>query len=455
MKKITNLLRGLSLVVVFALGFSLSAQQLTIVHAETNASNAADVSRIYNGDRGSGWQASDDSDDIYVIVDLGSVKTVGAVHIYWENANAKAYNISFSEDKVTWTNQLDYTDMPAFSRQDVIPVISGVNAQYVKFHGVERGMDYGYHIFEFEVYEQVANELTSLKVFSSVSEVKVGGSIQFEAKGYDSVEREVDITSETIVWNASGEDIDANGLFTAANKGTFTVTATIDAIVGQTEAFVTPISENIVSNKIDASATSGDANAAFDLNKGSRWESAREDDQSIKIEFDEVYSVTDMIISWETANAKDYIIESSIDGVEWNLVINAEDMAEGSRVDSHYDLVGVEGKFFRLTGITRNTGYGLSIWEWEIYGDEKGQGVLVNSAKVADAVYPNPFNSILNIDVANSGVVEVYNLTGQLQYKQEIQAGNNPLDLSALENGVYIVKININGLVKVDRVVKY
>ena len=97
------------------------------------------------------WQDASNVNNASFIVDLGSVKVVNTIKIFWENANAKDYKLSFSTDKTNFTGELSFTNMAAGGRTDAITV-SNVNCRYIKFQGVTRALNYGYSIYEFEVY---------------------------------------------------------------------------------------------------------------------------------------------------------------------------------------------------------------------------------------------------------------------------------------------------------------
>ena len=75
------------------------------------------------------------------------------------------------------------------------------------------------------------------------------------------------------------------------------------------------------------------------------------------------------------------------------------------------------------------------------------------------AVYPNPSNGIFNISLNNlqPTSINVYDLTGKVVYtNQQISIVNNQttIDLSAVSNGIYFLKMNVEGQNIVKRIVK-
>jgi hypothetical protein len=64
-------------------------------------------------------------------------------------------------------------------------------------------------------------------------------------------------------------------------------------------------------------------------------------------------------------------------------------------------------------------------------------------------VYPNPAQSTFNIDFKNAttGSVRIFDLNGKEVYKASINSVNQLIDCSSLNNGLYIVQIEANGIV--------
>jgi uncharacterized repeat protein (TIGR01451 family) len=67
-------------------------------------------------------------------------------------------------------------------------------------------------------------------------------------------------------------------------------------------------------------------------------------------------------------------------------------------------------------------------------------------------VYPNPTPGHLTVHLQQSGTVTIYDMVGNLLYEKPCSSGQNNLDISALGNGIYLLKANGAGvrLVKVQ-----
>lgn len=74
-------------------------------------------------------------------------------------------------------------------------------------------------------------------------------------------------------------------------------------------------------------------------------------------------------------------------------------------------------------------------------------------------IFPNPSNSVvfINVDknlIPNSPLISVFNITGQLIDKIILNKEQTKLNISNYQNGVYILKIEVNGLLTVQKLVK-
>ena len=116
----------------------------TVTASSESGEKAANV---VDGSSTSRWQAQDSTDDQWIQVDLGSVKSVNTVAIDWEGAYAQKYQIQVSTDGENWDTVANVSGKVA----KITTQFAAVKARYVKFQGVERGTGYGYSIWEMQV----------------------------------------------------------------------------------------------------------------------------------------------------------------------------------------------------------------------------------------------------------------------------------------------------------------
>jgi beta-glucanase (GH16 family) len=150
---------------LFFLSFSsLFAQNLALQKITTTSSVRGNNQGAFavDGNQSTRWE-SDWNDPQFLTVDLGSAYTLNRVEIDWEAAYATYYQIQLSDNQQQWTTASNITGSDGGT--DVID-LNGATARYVRMYGTQRttigGAQYGYSIFEFEVYGEVATNNASL-----------------------------------------------------------------------------------------------------------------------------------------------------------------------------------------------------------------------------------------------------------------------------------------------------
>ena len=402
----------------------------------TATASSGTATAAVDGNQGTRWESEHGVDPQWIIADLGELKTVGALKIYWEGANAKDYSISFSANGTDFTGELFYTGKAAGARTDVVDNLN-VNCRYIKINGTARNLTYGYSIWEFEIYPPVVPVLTSLTLTPATSSVVLGNSQQLTVGGLDQIGNVIALTNTTS-WSVdgTGASVDANGLFSSTAKGLFTVTATNSDLTKTATVDVLPSNANL-SIGSTATASSGVAGAAIDNNGGTRWESAASDPQWIMVDLGAKKYISDIVITWEAANSKDYIIEVSDNATDWTNLVTKTAMAAGARTDRMYDL-NVEAQYVRLTGTARNLTYGHSIWEFKIFGTNT-LSTVARYPQASDlvSVYPNPVRENLNL---SAKVKEATLLS--LDGKELIKMNNiSTFNVSTIKAGLYILRL--------------
>ncbi len=110
-------------------------------NAGTPASAAVD------GNAGTRWSSAF-ADPQWIQVDLGSSASVCRVGLIWETAYATAFQIQLSTDGSTWTNVYATT---AGTGGTQTLAVSGT-ARYVRMYGTARATQYGYSLWELQVF---------------------------------------------------------------------------------------------------------------------------------------------------------------------------------------------------------------------------------------------------------------------------------------------------------------
>lgn len=110
-----------------------------------------------------------------------------------------------------------------------------------------------------------------------------------------------------------------------------------------------------------------------------RWSSLFSEPQWLSVDLGAVYSIRDVKIFWEVANAKDYLIQVSTDGNSWTDVATITNNPTNSYINDIPITGGVPGRYVRLYGQTRNTVYGFSIYEFQVFGPNSILPIHMNS----------------------------------------------------------------------------
>jgi len=105
------------------------------------------------------------------------------------------------------------------------------------------------------------------------------------------------------------------------------------------------------------------ASAAVDGDPTTRWSSASSDPQWITADLGSVQNISRVRLIWETASAKSYSIQLSVDNKNWT---NAYSTTNGPGSINDLAVLG-SGRYVRMYSTQRNTTYGDSLWEFEVY----------------------------------------------------------------------------------------
>ncbi len=112
------------------------------------------------------------------------------------------------------------------------------------------------------------------------------------------------------------------------------------------------------------------ASAVVDGNAGTRWSSAFSDPQWIQIDLGSIATVDQVILSWEAAYGTAFQLQTSPDASAWTTIYSTTTGTGGTQTLT----VAGTGRYIRMYGTTRATGYGYSLWEFQVFGTTGGGG---------------------------------------------------------------------------------
>ncbi|MFJ8650243.1 discoidin domain-containing protein [Streptomyces sp. NPDC093546] len=153
------------------------------------------------------------------------------------------------------------------------------------------------------------------------------------------------------------------------------------ALVASTLTLVAPpaqAADTLLSQGKPATASSqeGDgyaASAAFDGNlTGTRWASQWSDPQWVRVDLGQRSNLSRTVLTWEGAYGRSYQIQASDNGTDWR-TLKTVTGGDGGTDDL---AVSGSGRYVRMLGTERSTGYGYSLWEFQVYGNADGSPAL-------------------------------------------------------------------------------
>jgi len=136
------------------------------------------------------------------------------------------------------------------------------------------------------------------------------------------------------------------------------------ATTGRAHAAATLLSQGQPTTASSAENAGTPASAATDGNTGTRWSSAFADPQWLQVDLGSSATVSQVVLQWEAAYATAFQIQVSPDGANWTSIYSTTAGAGGTQT---LNVTGT-GRYIRMYGTARATGYGYSLWEFQVYG---------------------------------------------------------------------------------------
>lgn len=106
---------------------------------------------------------------------------------------------------------------------------------------------------------------------------------------------------------------------------------------------------------------------AVDGNAETRWALGdRIDDGWITVDLGDIYDVNKVVLYWEASYASGYKIQGSLDNKQF---FDLYETSQGQGGIEEVTFEAQNARYVRLQSTKRATSYGISLWEFEIYGD--------------------------------------------------------------------------------------
>ncbi|WP_082801202.1 glycosyl hydrolase [Herbidospora cretacea] len=138
--------------------------------------------------------------------------------------------------------------------------------------------------------------------------------------------------------------------------------------VGPAEAADTLVSQGRPA--VASSVERGDlsAAAAFDGKTNTRWSSKFADPQWIRLDLGKVTPITRIVLNWEAAYSTAFQIQTSNDAASWKTIHTTTAGKGGVQTVN----ASASARYVRLYSTKRKTVYGVSLWEFQVFGNGSG-----------------------------------------------------------------------------------
>ena len=104
---------------------------------------------------------------------------------------------------------------------------------------------------------------------------------------------------------------------------------------------------------------------AVDGDPDTRWASQWTDNEWIYVDLGRRYKIDRVVLDWEDAYGKKYDVQISDDASTWTTIAHEDNGFIGVNIHD----VTATGRYVKMKGIKRGTGYGYSLYEFEVYGE--------------------------------------------------------------------------------------
>ncbi len=172
--------------------------------------------------------------------------------------------------------------------------------------------------------------------------------------------------TQTLTVNGSGRYVRMYGTARATGYGYSLWEFAVHGAFGPTSPGACGTTNAAQGRPATASSVEGagvDAAQAVDGNPGTRWSSAFSDPQWLRVDLGATAAICRVVLRWEGAYGRAFQIQTSPDGAAWTNVYSTTTGAGGTQT---LDVAGT-GRYVRMYGTARGSGYGYSLWEFEVY----------------------------------------------------------------------------------------
>ena len=360
------------------------------------------------------WSSAS-TDAQWLEIDLGEHMDIDRVVLHWDLAYGRAYVLQFSDDRQTWESG---TTVGSGEGGITDHTFGGFAGRYLRINLSLSGTSSGYSLWEVDVYGTPAgtrNLSPTAKIVSPADGWSFVGRTTFDivAEAHDA---DGTITKVNFWLNGTVIATDlvppyVQQLTVEDGTGSLHLAVTAEDDRGSTSgmstitvhANPTPRGENrALGRPAFASSTESatlSAAKAVDGSGATRWSSAFSDPQWLYVDLGQPYDVKTVVLRWETAYASSFDVQVSSDAQNWRTVHRESAGSGGTQTLVTTNAVG---RYVRVYGYARATGWGYSLYELELYGTPTAS-TATNIAKGRPAVASSTEASSYGAALATDG----------------------------------------------------
>ena len=370
---------------IYDVNFALASNGATATASSGNADAAID------GNEGTRWESAQTDDETYTL-DMGQLRVFNTVKINWEGAFCSQFELTYSTDGITYLPLYTETNLTSAGWQTI--EIEKTTARYIKYHGTKRATGYGQSFWEFQVLLPDVSTLTTIELSAPSNIAKIGGegvALSVVTKDQNAaVMPDVEITYEV---SPTGAGNVVEGKYIPAQYGWATIVAKSGEVVSKSIQVFGLTGENLALNKpATAGANETPVAEANDASLSSFWSlgpDKTEDEMWWRVNLEETYDLSLVIIKWEGACPTEHAIQVSTDDTNWTDAATLSGWPEiGTATDHKYQFYSMSNaaRYIRVkASALREKGWGMKIFDFQAFGTPAATPTKTVSASVNDA----------------------------------------------------------------------
>ncbi|MCM3630906.1 carbohydrate binding domain-containing protein [Paenibacillus glycanilyticus] len=373
-----------------------NANNIALGSTATASSGNSGAANAVDGKTGTRWESSAE-DPQWISLDLKKLYKLDSIILNWEAAYGKTYTVQVA----TADNPGDsdwatvFTEPSGNGGLDNI-TLHGEEARHVRVYGSSRGSQWGYSLWEFEVYGNPSSPDPVLPAGPAITadstDNKVGNSIELAFAGNAAWEGAVTAVKVNNAALAANQYAVAAGIITLnpsvfAAAGSYAIAVTATGYADNEVTQVMTADAPAVNLALNKSATASSVQGVFlaaeatDGDQGSRWgadwtANADNHPEWIYVDLGAIETFNKLVLNWEGAYGKSLEIQVAQPGADlasndsWTTVhaISGQSLSgEGLKQTINLS-ASAQGQYVRIYVTEKGfANYGPSLYEIEIY----------------------------------------------------------------------------------------